>query len=112
MERASGPAGICQNRKIKKNYVDCLPAGICQNRKIMKNYVDCQTKKNIVWPLSSYENQSNDNTKKLSKTKYRVKKSGSLQIVMVRIVIQPNWATEIKKKNSSQRKKENIKINK
>jgi hypothetical protein len=36
----------------------------------------------------------------------------SLQIVMVRIVIQPNLAIEIKKKNSSQRKKENIKINK
>ena len=35
----------------------------CQNRKIKKKYVDCLTYKSIVWPLSSYENQSNANSK-------------------------------------------------
>ena len=32
--------------------------------KSRKKYVDCLTYKNIVWPLSSYENQSNANRKK------------------------------------------------
>ena len=31
--------------------------------KSRKKYVDCLTYKNIVWPLSSYENQSNANSK-------------------------------------------------
>jgi hypothetical protein len=48
-------------------------ACICQNRKIKKKYVDCLTYKNIVWPLFSYENQSNANSKIISEKKYRVK---------------------------------------
>jgi len=54
VERASGSAGICQNRKIKRKYVDCL------------------TYKNIVWPLSSYENQSNAKNKIVSEKKIKV----------------------------------------
>ena len=50
---------------------------ICQNRKIKKKYVDCLTYKNFVWPLSSYENQSNANIKIISvENKYRVKGQG------------------------------------
>ena len=52
-----------------------------------KKYVDCLTYKNIVWPLSSYENQSNVKSKIISvENKYRVKKSGSLQTVMIGII--------------------------
>jgi hypothetical protein len=33
-------------------------------KKSRKKYVDCLTYKNIVWPLFSYENPSNANSKK------------------------------------------------
>jgi len=50
--------------------------GYVRIEKSRKKYVDCLTHKNIVWPLSSYENQSNANRKKIiSEKKYRVKKS-------------------------------------
>jgi hypothetical protein len=47
---------------------------ICQNRKIKKKYVDCLTYKNIVWPLSSYETQSNANSKNYFREKVQGEK--------------------------------------
>ena len=59
----------------------------CRNRKIKKKYVDCLTYKNIVWPLSSYKDQSNAKSKIISvENKYRLKKSGALQNVMIGII--------------------------
>ena len=59
-----------RKRQIKpKTFGDCVTVGIEKSR---KKYVDCLTYKNIVWPLSSYENQSNANSKMISEKKSTV----------------------------------------
>jgi hypothetical protein len=56
-----------RKRQIKpKTFEDCVTVRIEKSR---KKYVDCLTYKNIVWPLSSYENQSNADSKIISEKK-------------------------------------------
>ena len=84
--------------------------GSVRIEKSRKKYVDCLAYKNIVWPLSSYENQVNAIVKLFQRKKVQGEKvKVAYKTVMIGIITYPNFAQEFKGKNSSRARKENIK---
>ena len=77
--------------------------------KLRKNYVECLTYKNIVWPLSSYENQSDVNSKIISEKKVQVENVKVAKNSDDRVHHLTEFGLRIQGKNSSRARKEYVK---